>query len=767
MQSFAGLTRSPTWRLLALTLVACALLPALLVSWLAGREFVEHARRDGQATMAGQARAMSAIVGSRLAAADLAARAIAARAAAEGPGILQPAALASGMFERVVVDDGRGGVPAPLAPLARTRAADCAPCHAREVSEWERSVMAHSVKSPLFGALESAVEEQAGRDARCPNGAGLLRRRGGEVCTDARSGVVVTGSGGEHWCVNCHAPGEAQSPSVEPWTAFSTPRGRAPLRDVLRPDAIEGVSCGACHATVGPVAAHASGARYEGNPTWISTATGALFLARPEDAQGRSGIGNSGYRVEHSSFLGAATGGRPHRAPTAEAAAYRRSSEFCGACHDVRLFGTDAVARGSGDHFKRLRNGYSEWRAWAVAEAAQGRRAATCQDCHMSLFPGVCLPNTDGGAPGPGCPPGTRFSSRAPGEYATGLVAPSSAQAERLYSHSFSSVDVPLTPSFPERFAAGSALDARGTPLGLRARRDMLLARTFRFELGAGRRVGRSLELPLVLENTGAGHRVPAGFSQEREVWVELRVTDGAGRVLYEVGALDDPRADLRDKRFLRVTTRETSFDAEGRPLGLFGADVADGPDVPEWSPNPRFGGTRFRGKGLINLQNGFLRCVRCVGVIDARGRCQPGPGQGRTRADRYDDGVYDQDTGECRSNLAGGEELFETYFPVGALDAERGVFKAPDAIVDTRSAPPGVPLEYTYVLDTGGRAGPFSVEARLRFRSFPPFLVRAFAAYEAAQAARGARPSGPQVTVDMLERIEALELVRATTRVE
>ena len=126
MQSFAGLTRSPTWRLLALTLVACALLPALLVSWLAGREFVEHARRDGQATMAGQARAMSAIVGSRLAAADLAARAIAARAAAEGPGILQPAALASGMFERVVVDDGRGGLPAPLAPLARPEGAAAA-----------------------------------------------------------------------------------------------------------------------------------------------------------------------------------------------------------------------------------------------------------------------------------------------------------------------------------------------------------------------------------------------------------------------------------------------------------------------------------------------------------------------------------------------------------------------------------------------------------------------------------------------------------------
>src|SRR5205823_1967665 len=146
---------------------------------------------------------------------------------------------------------------------------------------------------------------------------------------------------------------------------------------------------------------------------------------------------------------------------------------------------------------------------------------------------------------------------------------------------------------------------------------------------------------------------------------------------------------------------------------------------------------------GLINLQNGFLRCVRCIGIVDADGRCQAGQGQGRTRADRYADGDYDADTGECRSNLRGGEELFETYFPIGALDADRGVAKGPDAIIDTRSAPPGVPLTYTYAIDARGHEPPFRVEAALRFRSFPPYLVRAFAAYEARKSAAGERPSG------------------------
>ena len=146
--------------------------------------------------------------------------------------------------------------------------------------------------------------------------------------------------------------------------------------------------------------------------------------------------------------------------------------------------------------------------------------------------------------------------------------------------------------------------------------------------------------------------------------------------------------------------------DPRGRPLGVFGADVADGPDVPRWSPPPGSGATTFRGRGLVNLQNGFLRCVRCIGVIDARGRLPAaGPGQGRTRADRFADGDYDLDTGACRSNLEGGRALLETYFPVGALDASRGVAKAPDAIVDTRSAPPGVPLTYVYELPIARRA--------------------------------------------------------------
>lgn len=670
-------------------------------------------------------------------------------------------------------------------PLAATTAETCAPCHARQVAEWERSIMAHSVKSPLFGALESVVEEQVGREDRCPNGAGILRKASGDVCRDERTGLSVTGAGGEHWCVNCHSAGDNLRSTVPAWSANGTRGGRErkPLRDVLSAQAMEGISCAVCHQTIGPVTSR-GGLAYEGNPTWTSPFTGAVFRMRPEDGSGLRGIANSGYALDPGSFLTSSLGrggpGDPivHKRASADAAHYLETSEFCGACHDVRLFGADSVGAPSrGEHFKRLRNAYSEWRTWADGERAAGRKAATCQDCHMSLYPGICVQDAgarEAGAPRlardpdrHGCPSGTHFEARAPGEKARGLVAASSPSLAPVTSHYFTSVDLPLANEFPDAWGAESSIDANGLPIGLEARREQLLRHTFRFAVGAGSRVGGRIEIPLTIENVGAGHRVPAGFSQERETWVELTVTDARGATVYEVGKIERDDADLHDKAFVRVTTREDVRDFKGRPLGMFGADVVDGPDLPLWEPNPAFGGTTFRGKGLVNLQNGFLRCVKCIGTVDVEGRCQPGPGQGRTRADRFDDGAYDLDTGECRSNLVGRNALFETYFPVGSLDADRGIAKAPDAIIDTRSAPPGTVLRYTYVLDAGAHPAPFKVKSRLRFRPFPPFLLRAFADYEARKAAQGERPSGPQLTAGVLRRNHPVDLAEASATID
>lgn len=680
--------------------------------------------------------------------------------------------------------------PSAAAPEVRQRAPlssgetnpdDCATCHPDHTAQWHGSVMAHSVKSPLFQALEILIQEQGGREFGCEHGAGLLRPIDERTaCRDRETGLAVTGSGGALWCVNCHAPSDNLERRVPPWNGLAAVSpSRRPLVDILSPAAMDGISCRFCHQVHGPVRPgdEARGG-YEGNPDWVSTKSGIRFGARPEDALGSFGIGNSGYALDPRELLLAGTQAAAvptgaHARPDGTAKAYLASSEFCGSCHDVRLFGTDAIGFRRGEHFKRLRNAYSEWRSWADDERRAGREPASCQDCHMSAFPGVCEPVDDAQSTlaqqGAGaiaiaraCPSGTAFVPRPPGFAPQGFIATASGGPAEVAPHYFSGVDVPLADAFPQTLVDDPTLDAFGIPRGAKQRRDLLLGNTFRFELPDARRVGATVEIPVVLENVGAGHRVPAGFSQEREFWVHLVVRDDGGRVLYEVGRVDADDEDLRDKLFRTVNVDDGLLDAQGRPLGMFGADVVDGPDVPLWDPSPLTGATVVRGRGLINLQNGFLRCVTCIGEIDGFGRCQPGPGQGLHRADRFADGNYDADTGECISNLGEPEKFFETFFPVGALDATRGVLKAPDAIIDTRSAPPGVPLRFTYELPLGEVRGPISVEARLLFRAFPPFLVKAFADYEARMAARGERPgTGPLVTRAMLERLEVVELHR------
>lgn len=674
-------------------------------------------------------------------------------------------------------------VPA-AAPLSaeHTTSDDCAQCHPRQVAQWSQSVMAHSVRSPLFQGLEILIQEQVGKSFDCPQGAGILRAADPRTaCREPNSGLSITGSGGELWCVNCHAAGENLKASLPAWDGRSgRSRSHQPLGDLLPEATMEGISCAVCHSVDRSVRpGDERNGRYEGNPTWFSFITGQRFSSRPEDRQGLFGIANSGYSADLSAFLQGGLSsprvpGGAHGRPTEATREYLQSSEFCGACHDVRLFGTDVIGvRDRGEHFKRLRNAYSEWSTWADAERREGREPASCQDCHMSEYPGVCEPG-DTGTVGldPGatalrraCPPGTHFEPRDPGDYPRDRASIGSADAT-VTSHYFSGVDAPLTDGIGELLLDDPRLDEAGIPRGLRPRRDMLLGRTFRFEVPEPSRRGDRLQIPVEIENVGAGHRVPAGFSQEREIWVHMRVTDADGRLLYEVGRVDRGDEDLSDKRFVRINVDDRNVDANGAPLGVFGADVVDGPDVPRWSPSLRSGATRFSGEGLINLQNGFLRCVTCIGIIDGQGECQPGFGQGRTRSDRFADGVYDLDTGECTSNLFGQNALFEIYFPVGGLDSTRGGTRGPDAIIDSRSAPPGVPLRYTYDLPARGGVGPITVDARLLFRAFPPFLVRAFADYETLQAARGLRPSGPLVTHDMLERLEVVELSRVRVQI-
>lgn len=149
---------------------------------------------------------------------------------------------------------------------------------------------------------------------------------------------------------------------------------------------------------------------------------------------------------------------------------------------------------------------YSEW----VASTFNG--AKSCQDCHMP-------------------------SAQAP--------AAVDHRERTVHDHTFVGADVSLLP--PDDFPGYDEL---------RSKTEALLQQSARFEAVA---VPAERRLDVTLENL-AGHALPSGATADREMWIELLVTDDGGNVVLESGTLDE-RGDLRTAN-ADHTTRPGSDEA-------------------------------------------------------------------------------------------------------------------------------------------------------------------------------------------------------------
>ena len=172
-------------------------------------------------------------------------------------------------------------------------------------------------------------------------------------------------------------------------------------------------------------------------------------------------------------------------------------------------------------------------------------RVVTCQDCHMSKFPVVPLIAQDGTV------------TPANDLYAQDLVALEGSQTDptqplprrRVSTHFMSGVDLPLV-VFP-----GQSTQA--------TRRQQLVDSAFRISLDqtpARAQAGDRFEVEVEIENVGVGHRVPAGFSHERQYWVQMYVQEAGA-----LGARDpfDPAAPCNLQRNV-ATGAVDERDAEG-----------------------------------------------------------------------------------------------------------------------------------------------------------------------------------------------------------
>jgi hypothetical protein len=207
-------------------------------------------------------------------------------------------------------------------------------------------------------------------------------------------------------------------------------------------------------------------------------------------------IGNNGYDLmiaRQSGYELAGTRGLSDRLLLIQPEAHRsrwnssfmRTPEFCGSCHRQVL--PDFLSGGNVELV--LQDTYTEWARskYNTADKAIGR---TCQDCHMPREPGL---------------------------------------------------DVDLGNKRPSHLFLGGSYDIARISGSHTAYTESkrFLQQAATIEITPVRTGKDGVELIVKVTNSGAGHNLPTGVTDLRQMWVAVTVTNDAGEIVYESGKID------------------------------------------------------------------------------------------------------------------------------------------------------------------------------------------------------------------------------------
>jgi hypothetical protein len=295
-------------------------------------------------------------------------------------------------------------------------------------------------------------------------------------------------------CGGCHTDIYNQWKGSMHSNAWTDPVYRAALNMVSK--ASKGkvdTFCMGCHTPVGVVTGEAS----PSGKGMSAVADRGVQCEVCHNISRSSGIGNGAY------VLTPKLHGRPLKfGPFKDAVspyhdtAYSQlhtQSEFCGQCHDV----THPFSR------VPLERTYSEWR-----DSSYAGEGVQCQDCHMKPV--------------------------------RGRASPISKERERIYTH---------------YFVGGNSLVTRllGSEMHANRAEDMLRsAATIKIMAPASLSSTQSNTVQVRVTNVGAGHKLPTGFPEGREMWVDFKVIDGRGVELYRLGAVKAGHTE-KDTRSFKV----------------------------------------------------------------------------------------------------------------------------------------------------------------------------------------------------------------------
>ena len=214
----------------------------------------------------------------------------------------------------------------------------------------------------------------------------------------------------------------------------------------------------------------------------------------------KGGIGNAAFETTFSATKRGPLDNAVSPAHATKTDGFYQRSEFCGMCHNV----THPI---SGRPIERT---YEEWKE-SPYNTGDPATATQCQDCHMRQTP---------------VNPGTGAVDKRdnPGKAAVmGPVRP------HIWTHYFVGGNA-LYPDQPNAVRRREMVEDR---LRHAAKLEILAE-------DAPKRAGDLAAFRVRVHNVGAGHKLPTGLSEVREIWLDVTVTDAKGKVLLRSGEIGE-----------------------------------------------------------------------------------------------------------------------------------------------------------------------------------------------------------------------------------
>ena len=216
-------------------------------------------------------------------------------------------------------------------------------------------------------------------------------------------------------------------------------------------------------------------------------------------------VGDAGYEVapgdgedDPSTMLGPLKDADSDYHPTQYSELHTKS-EFCGLCHNVSHTANKLP----------LEQTYNEWKS-SPYNTGNPKTTVNCQDCHMRQRPGI---------------PATGKTARPDNP---GKAADDGPDRKHVWTHYFVGANTLITKLQKSDVHAQMAIER------LQNAADLELIKSSSYRKNA------FSQISVKVINSGAGHYLPTGLTEVRQMWLDVKITDSRGKTILRSGSLDN-----------------------------------------------------------------------------------------------------------------------------------------------------------------------------------------------------------------------------------